>query len=343
MPGIKDVAQRAGLSIATASRALSGKGNVSARSRERVQAAAAELGFVLSYHASSLASGRNHNVGVVVPSVHRWFFSSVVDGVSAALLEAGYDLTLYNVGEAQDHRQCVLNDFLLRKRVDAVIAVSLELGEAEIRQLLAIHRPIVGIGGSLPGASTIRNDDSGSAASAARHLIQLGHSKIAHMTGDAEYDKDFRLPGTRQGGFKAAMKAAGVPVRPEWQISADFTIKGAYASARQLLGASVERPTAVFAASDEMAIGTMLAARDFGLRIPEDLSVIGIDGHELGEVFGLTTIDQDARGQGALAVRQLLAGLADGAGSAPADTEYPTKFVIRSSTAVPPADPAPVR
>ena len=75
MPGIKDVAERAGLSIATVSRALSGKGNVSARSRERAQAAAAELGFVLSYHASSLASGRNHNVGVFVPSVHRWFFS----------------------------------------------------------------------------------------------------------------------------------------------------------------------------------------------------------------------------------------------------------------------------
>ena len=313
MPGIKDVAERAGLSIATVSRALSGKGNVSARSRELAQTAAAELGFVLSYHASSLASGRNHNVGVVVPSVHRWFFSSVVEGVSATLLDAGYDLTLYNVSEGQERRHSVLNDFLLRKRVDAVIAVSLELSEAEIQQLLAIHRPIVGIGGPLPGASTIRIDDSGIAQSAARHLIQLGHSKIAHMTGDAAYEQDFRLPGTRQAGFKKAMKGAGLEVRPEWQVSADFTIQGAYASARRLLGGSVERPTAVFAASDEMAIGTILAARDFGLRVPYDLSVIGIDGHELGEVFGLTTIDQDARGQGALAVRRLLAGL-DGVG-----------------------------
>ena len=198
MPGIKDVAERAGLSIATVSRALSGKGNVSPRSRERARTAAAELGFVASYQASSLASGRNHNVGLVVPSIHRWFFSSVVEGVSATLLDAGYDLTLYNVSEGRERRHSVLNDFLLRKRVDAVIAVSLELSEAEIDQLLAIHRPIVGIGGPLPGASTIRIDDSGIAEAAARHLIQLGHSKIAHMTGDAAYEQDFRLPGTRQ-------------------------------------------------------------------------------------------------------------------------------------------------
>ena len=341
MPGIKDVAKRAGLSTATVSRALSGKGNVSARSRERALTAAAELGFVLSYHASSLASGRNHNVGVVVPSVHRWYFSAVVEGVSATLLDAGYDLTLYNVSEGPDRRHSVLNDFLLRKRVDAVIAVSLELSAAEIQQLLAIHRPIVGIGGPLPGASTIRIDDAGIAEAATNHLIRLGHSKIAHMTGDAFFEQDFRLPGMRQGGYHKAMAAAGLTVRPEWQVSADFTVQGAYASARRLLGGTSERPTAVFAASDEMAIGTILAARDFGLLIPHDLSVIGIDGHELGEVFGLTTIDQDARGQGALAVRLLLAGLEDAADGGATDTEFPTNLVVRSSTSVPPGDTGP--
>ncbi|MDJ0354483.1 LacI family DNA-binding transcriptional regulator [Pseudarthrobacter sp. PH31-O2] len=349
MPGIKAVAERAGLSIATVSRALNGKGNVSARSRELARTAAAELGFVPSYHASSLASGRNHNVGVVVPFVHRWYFSAVLEGVSAALLDAGYDLTLYNVSVGQERRQSVLNDFLLRKRVDAVIAVSLKLSAAEIQQLLAIHRPIVGIGGPLPGTSTIRIDDAGIAQAATRHLIQLGHTKIAHLTGGSAYERDFRLPGTRQAGFQKAMTDAGLAIRPEWQVSADFTIQGGYTTARQLLGGSADRPTAVFAASDEMAIGTILAARDFGLSVPHDLSVIGIDGHELGEVFGLTTIDQDARGQGALAVGLLLEGL-DGAGGAgaagaagAADTEYPTKLLIRSSTAVPPGNTEPQR
>ncbi|GAA3274628.1 LacI family DNA-binding transcriptional regulator [Paenarthrobacter aurescens] len=337
MTGIKDVAERAGLSVATVSRALSGKGNVSPASRERARSAAAELGFVLSYHASSLASGRTHNVGLVVPSVHRWFFSAVIEGASAALLEAGYDLTLYNIGENPEHRKSVFNDFLLRKRVDAVIAVSLELSEDEIQQLHAVHRPIVGIGGPLPGASTIRIDDSGIALKATNHLLGLGHTKIAHITGLEAYDQDFRLPGTRRSGFEKAMDDAGCPVRPEWIVSADFTIEGAYAAARQLLASAPERPTAVFAASDEMAIGTILAARDFGLRIPEDLSVMGIDGHDLGKVLGLTTIDQDAKGQGALAVRTLLGAINNGLVLEPADTRHPTKLVVRTSTAVPKA------
>jgi DNA-binding LacI/PurR family transcriptional regulator len=346
LAGIKDVADRAGLSVATVSRALSGKANVSPKSRQLAQAAAKELGFVPSYHASSLASGRNHNVGLVVPFVHRWYFSSVLEGVSATLLDAGYDLTLYNVGNQPDRRHSVLNDFLLRKRLDAVIAVALVLSEAEIKQLLAIHRPIVGIGGALAGASTIRINDAGLSRMATDHLIRLGHTRIAHMTGYAELNQDFKLPGIRQIGFETAMKSAGLTVRPEWQVSADFTIQGAYASARRLLGTASERPTAVFAASDEMAIGTILAARDFGLRVPQDLSVIGLDGHELGEVFGLTTINQDARGQGALAAKLLLDTLGtrteigtQRASDALAtdDREYPTEFVIRTSTAVPPA------
>ncbi|QQQ63000.1 LacI family DNA-binding transcriptional regulator [Paenarthrobacter ureafaciens] len=337
MTGIKDVAERAGLSVATVSRALSGKGNVSASSRERARAAASELGFVLSYHASSLASGRTHNVGLVVPSVDRWFFSAVIEGASAALLEAGYDLTLYNIGGNPAHRHSVFNDFLLRKRVDAVIAVSLELSEDEIQKLLAVHRPLVGIGGPLPGASTIRIDDFTVAERATNHLIGLGHRNIAHMTGNEAYDQDFKLPGTRRGGFEKAMNDAGCTVRPDWIVSADFTIEGAYAAARQLLGGSPERPTAVFAASDEMAIGTILAARDFGLRIPDDLSVIGIDGHDLGNVMGLTTIDQDAKGQGALAVRTLLGAINKGLDPEPADTAHPTRLVVRSSTAVPTA------
>lgn len=337
MPGIRDVAELSGLSVATVSRALSGKANVSAASREKARQAAAELGFIPSYHASSLASGRTHNIGVVVPSVHRWFFSAVVEGISASLLDAGYDLTLYNVSEDDHRRHSVLNDFLLRKRVDAVIAISLELDDAEIQQLLAIQRPIVGIGGPLTGASTIGIDDAGTAQAAAEHLIRLGHSKIAHITGHAIYDQNFQLPGTRQHGFEVAMNAAGLPVRGDWMVSADFTIQGAYAAARSLLGSTTERPTAIFAASDEMAIGAILAARDFGLRVPEDLSVIGIDGHELGPVFGLTTIDQDARGQGSLAVELVLAGLHGGSMVPRQHSSYPTKFVIRNSTAVPPA------
>jgi DNA-binding LacI/PurR family transcriptional regulator len=344
MAGIKDVADKAGLSIATVSRALSGKTNVSARSRKLALDAAGELGFVPSYQASSLASGRNHNIGLVVPSIHRWYFSSVLEGVSETLLDAGYDLTLYNVGDQPERRHSVLNDFLLRKRIDAVIAVALVLSDAEIHQLLAVHRPIVGIGGTLPGASTIRIDDQRLARMATEHLIRLGHTRIAHVTGDPALNQDFKLPAVRQAGYHQAMAAAGLGIRPEWLITADFTVEGAYRAARRLLGTASELPTAVFAASDEMAVGTILAARDFGLHVPRDLSVVGMDGHELGATFGLTTVDQDPRGQGALAARTALQLLGfpgseprDGSLQPEADQEFPAEFVIRTSTAVPPA------
>jgi len=343
MAGIKEVAELSGLSIATVSRALGGRGSVSAKSRKLAQDTAAELGFALSYTASSLASGRHHNIGVVVPDVHRWFFSSVVDGVSSELIEAGYDLTLYTTSQNASHRASVLTDFLLRKRLDAVIAVSLELTEAEIGHLMAIHRPVLGIGGPLPGADSLQVDDFQMAKKATEHLIGLGHRRIAHISGGREYDSDFRLPGTRRNGYEIAMQDAQLPISPDWLRTSDFTVQGAYTTARQLLGAGLMRPTAVFAASDEMAIGTILAVRDFGLRVPEDLSVIGIDGHELGSVFGLTTFNQDARGQGALAARRILARLEQGmpgVGVAyePTAEEFPTQMVVRSSTAVPPAE-----
>ncbi|MET1087308.1 MAG: LacI family DNA-binding transcriptional regulator [Arthrobacter sp.] len=345
MAGIKDVADRAGLSIATVSRALSGKSNVSAKSRKLALEAAGELEFVPSYHASSLASGRNHNIGLVAPSIHRWYFSSVLEGVSETLLDAGYDLTLYNVGDQPERRSSILNDFLLRKRLDAVIAVALVLNDAEIQQLLAVHRPIVGIGGTLPGACTIRIDDERLARMATDHLIRLGHTRIGHVTGDPTLNQDFKLPGIRRRGYHKALTVAGLEIRPEWQITADFTVHGAYAAARRLLGTTTERPTAVFAASDEMAVGTILAARDFGLRVPQDLSVVGMDGHELGETFGLTTVSQDPHGQGVLAATTALQLLAvdsqdSGDGSVPpeADQEFPTELIVRTSTAVPRAD-----
>ncbi|MHA7306554.1 LacI family DNA-binding transcriptional regulator [Arthrobacter sp. TMN-49] len=343
MAGIKEVAELSGLSKATVSRALAGKGSVSTKSRKLAQDAAAELGFVLSYAASSLASGRHHNIGVVVPGVNRWFFSSVIDGASSELLEAGYDLTLYTTSQNETHRATVLTDFLLRKRIDAVIAVSLELTEAEIGQLLAIHRPVLGIGGTLPGADSLRVDDFNLAKNATEHLIGLGHRRIAHIGGANEYNADFKLPGTRRSGYELAMRQAKLPTTELWQPTSDFTVQGAYATARTLLGSGPLRPTAVFAASDEMAIGTILAARDFGLRVPDDLSVIGIDGHELGQVFGLTTFDQNPRGQGALAARRILARLelpvrGDAPPYVPFAEEFPTHLVVRSSTAVPPLE-----
>lgn len=338
MAGIKEVAARAGLSTATVSRALSGKGHVSAKSRERVLQAASDLDFVLSYHASSLASGRSRNIGVMVPSIDRWFYSQVVGGIAGALLDVGYDLTLYNTANGAHHQENVLKDYLMRQRLDAIIPVSLELNPQELERLLAVNRPVVGIGGPMPAVPTISVDHFAMGSLATGHLIALGHTRIAHITGGEDEKRDFQLTRSRRVGFESEMLAAGLEVNQKWVLTSDFTMADAHRQAKQLLASAAKRPTAIFCASDEMAIGTILAARELGFRVPDDLSVIGIDGHDLSEIFGLTTINQYPRRQGELAVQRLLHQLEDPENkkSHVLNEKLQTDFVVRSSTAVPP-------
>jgi LacI family repressor for deo operon, udp, cdd, tsx, nupC, and nupG len=333
-PRLQDVAARAGVSTATVSRALSGRGHVSSRARDRVQQAADELGFVVSYHASSLASGRSRNIGVVLPYADRWYFSTVLAGVAGALVEAGYDLSLYNF-EGDRYRETVLTDFLLRKRLDAAVAVSLHLDPEETKQLFAAGIPVVGVGGPLVGAPTISIDDRDVGRRATEHLIGLGHQRIAHLGGAEEHGRYFPMSNDRRTGYEQAMTAAGLKIDPAWSVIADYTFTNAYQQAKNLLADPADRPTAIFAASDEMAAGAILAARDLSLTVPGDLSVIGIDAHPLGEAFGLTTIDQHARQQGTRAVGRLLEHLS-GENSEPTDEVIPAHFVVRSSTAAAP-------
>ena len=343
MTRIQKVADLAGVSTATVSRALAGKTSVSPATRARVEAAARELGYVVSASASSLASGRTRNVGVVVPFIDSWFFMSVLKGIQRSLADAGYDLTLYHLDpevgadrptEENPRRRRLFEEFLRRGRVDALIAVSLELDSAELESLTALKKPVVGLGGPLPGVQTLSLDDRAVARLAVEHLIALGHRDIAHLAGDQDFELDFHLPATRRAGWEDALTAAGITPDPLLLRSADFTIAGGYDATLQLLGDPRVRPSAIFAASDEMAIGAMLAARDLGRAVPGELSVIGIDGHDLAGFFGLTTVDQFPEVQGRHAVEMLLHQL-DGDHPEPGNEELPYELVVRKSTAPP--------
>lgn len=338
-PRLQDVAARAGVSTATVSRALSGKGHVSSRARAKVQQAAHELGFVVSYHASSLASGRSRNIGVVLPYVDRWYFSTVLEGAAGALMDAGYDLSLYNF-EGDRYRESVLTDFLLRKRLDAAVAVSLHLDPAETAQLLSAGIPLVGVGGPLEGVPTISIDDVDVGRRATEHLIGLGHRRIAHIGGVNEHGRYFAMSRGRRAGYEHALTGADLPINPAWSLVSDYTFTDSYQRAKNLLADPTDRPTAIFAASDEMAAGAILATRDLGLTVPGDLSVIGVDAHPIGEAFGLTTIDQHAHQQGVQAVQRLLKHLA-GQNNEPTNEVLPANFVVRSSTGIPASSVAP--
>ncbi|WP_353827897.1 LacI family DNA-binding transcriptional regulator [Agromyces sp. SYSU T0242] len=338
MVGIEEVAKLAGVSTATVSRALSGRGHVSPTSKAKVEDAATKLGYVVSSNASSLASGRTRNVGVVIPFLNRWFFSAVLEGAQRSLLRHGYDLTLYNLAGDGRERSSVFEHFLLRQRVDAVVAVSLELTEPEVQRLHDLGKPLVGVGGPIPGVRTLTIDDVAVARLATDHLIALGHRRIAHIGGDLEFDLDFHLPTNRRLGYEASLREVGVEPDPRLFAPADFTVAGGYHAAKQLLGVPHDRPTAIFAASDEMAIGSILAARDLGMVVPRDVSIIGVDDYDLSDFFGLSTVAQFPQGQGEHAVEILMEQLEPGPeGASPAAaTPLPFELRVRSSTAVPP-------
>ncbi|MGN7979332.1 LacI family DNA-binding transcriptional regulator [Microbacterium sp. 22195] len=331
MVSIDEVAKLAGVSTATVSRALSGRGHVSAGARDRVHVAAETLGYVVSSRASSLASGRTQNVGVIVPFLDRWFFSTVLSGATSALMRAGYDITLYNITADAAVRHEVFSTFLRRQRVDAVVAVSIELDDDETGQLLDLGLPVIAIGGPNPRLRTLTVDDTAVARLATDHLIGLGHRDIAHIGANPEFDIDFHIPTQRRLGFEQALTDAGITPNHAFLEPADFTVDGGFRAAKQLLGRPGPRPTAIFAASDEMAIGAILAARDLGFRVPQDLSIVGIDGHELGEFFQLTTVDQFPMAQGERAAQAILAQLEGGA-DAPGG-ELPYELIVRGTTA----------
>ncbi|MGK5742431.1 LacI family DNA-binding transcriptional regulator [Micromonospora sp. URMC 103] len=354
MTTIDDVARLAGVSTATVSRALRGLPTVSPATRHRVLAAAEQLEYAVSPSASRLAGGRTGTVAVVVPRITRWFFGTVVEAVEEFLHECGYDLLLYNLGGREQIRQRVLRTANLHKRVDGIMLVATPLRAADLTALTALEVPGVTIssGTPVPGWPCVRIDDVAAARLATRHLLDLGHRRIAHISGDPDDELAFTTHVDRRRGYQAALRVAGLRPDPSLDVESQFTMDGGTRATAELL-ARGEPPTAIVAACDEMAMGAMAALRDAGLRVPQDVSVIGIDDHDLAGVLGLSTVAQPAAEQGRLAARILLDPLGghapDRVGGRPAgrtarpgrrDTPdppviLPTRLVVRESTAPP--------
>jgi len=333
--GIAEVARRAGVSKSTASRALSGRGYVSDDTRERVVQAASTMGYVVSTNAASLVTGQTRNVGVVTPFINRWYFAEVLEGIESALIAAGYDLTLYRLRADAQQRRRVFDYFLVRKRVDAVIAVGIALTPSEVGLLHDLKKPIVGIGGEIEGISTLSIDDVAAARLATEHVIGLGHTRIMHFGGDQDEQMDFSVHAQRLAGFRGALSEAGISQDDDFRRTT-FSIPGGYEVGLAVLADPRSRPTAVVAGCDEVGIGVILAARQLGIHVPQQLSVVGIDDHELSELFGLTTIRQEPEAQGTLAVDLVMKELAE------PDDDWPTRALIvdvsmnvRSSTTAP--------
>jgi LacI family transcriptional regulator, repressor for deo operon, udp, cdd, tsx, nupC, and nupG len=330
---IKDVAEAAGVSIATVSRALHGLPRVSEATRQRVLAAAADLRYVASPSAASLASGQTNAIGVVAPFVNRWYFAAIVHSAEERLRKAGYDLLLYSLGTDAQERRRAFSGTLLRKRVDAVLVLGLHPTAEEVAALSTVGGPVAIVGADVPGWASVHIDDRGAARCAVRHLLDLGHRRIGVVGGPL----DSLCARERLEACRAAMETAGVPVDPQLIRTGRFWFEDGLALGGELLGRP-RRPTAVLCGNDLQALGVYEAARMAGLRVPRDLSVVGFDGIAATLWCGppMTTVCQPFRKIGAAAADLLLALIA---GEQPAQTriELPTTLAVRASTAAPPA------
>jgi LacI family transcriptional regulator len=326
---IKDVARQAGVSIATVSRAYNGSPLVRTETTRRVMEVAARLDYFPNSAARSLSMSRTHVVGVLLPDLHGEFFSEVIRGIDHAARRAGFQI-LVSCSHADTH-ELLTAVRSMRGRIDGLIAMAPNRESAsalrEIAQYfhLVLLNPAVEIDGC--DAISIANYDG--AYSMVRHLIGLGHRRIATICGpEGNIDADERLRG-----YRDAIRNARLGSTAGLEFAGDFTETAGHNAAARVL-ASDPRPTAVFAANDNLAIGLISALRDAGVRVPEEIAVCGFDDIAIARFVSppLSTVRVDAYGLGQRAIEQWL-GSAGGRKPAKAScTVLPTKLVLRGSS-----------
>lgn len=330
---IEKVAERAGVSVATVSRALRGLPNVSPKTRDRVVEVAAMLNYRPDPNASRLAAGRTKTIAVGVVAIPIWYTGQVVSGIEAVLTTLGYDLTLILIADDLV-RSRALGDVGggVSKRADGAIIVDLVPTPSERRLLEEQRLPWVMVGADCPTIDSVVIDNVEGAMSAACHLLELGHTNLGLISGGPS-SFPASSPPHRRAGFLRALDEAGVRFDPNAERVGDFSALGGYEAMQSLLGLQ-NRPTAVFAMSDEMAMGAMRACHEAGLDVPGDVSIVGFDDVDWAFTVGLTTVRQDATELGAIAARLMVERL-EGDECDRRLVTVPTRLVERSSTAEP--------
>lgn len=323
---IRDVARRAQVSIASVSRALNGLGNVRQETRERVIAAAAELGYVPHAGARSLSLARAHAVGVVLPDLHGEFFSEFVRGMDREASRRGYVLLLSNIHDETEQAANALR--AMRGRVDGLIVMAPHLSAAMLQSALPPTLPSLFINGpeEIDDRPTMRLDNVGAMDAMVAHLVAGGRRRIVHIAGP-EGNVDAR---ERVEGYRAAMARHAPGIEPV-VLAGDFAEEGGEAAARAIRDNAIACD-AVFAANDMMALGCLQALRNAGVDVPSEIAVAGFDDVPLARYLGLTTVRVRIAEMGARAIQRLIDVLEGG----PADQRaerHGAELVVRGTTA----------
>lgn len=330
---IHDIAALAGVSVATVSRVLNERPDVSTATREAVLRHVREMGYVSNRTARGLVSGRTGLIGLTVPFVFGEYFSQIVAGAAEALYERDARFVLCPTRHEHD-REISLLERLMHGTSDGAVLILPSESSAELTQLRQRGYPFVVVDPPVPVSNdipVIAAANWAGAKVAMEHLIALGHTRIATITGT----RDWISSVDRLAGYHSALLTAGLPISPELAQEADFSIAGGYRAAQHLL-ALASRPTAIFAQNDNMAAGVLRAAHEHGLCIPADLSIVGFDDIELASVVipALTTVGQPLQEMGRLAVTVLYRQL-DGQPLDATRIELSARLVVRDSTAPP--------
>ena len=326
---IRDVASELGMSVATVSRALSQPELLRPETRERVLSVVAKLGYRPNVLARSLRRGQTHAIVLVVPKLSP-FFLEIFAGAEEAAQTAGLAVLLGN-SDGKLEREEAYFDQVMSGRADGIILLTGALPPAYAEGKRAIP-PMVAVLERLPGydAPVVRIDHRTASAEVTKHLIDLGHRRIAHIAGSkAAGSSEHRL-----AGYKDALSAAGIPFDDALVVQGSFSMQSG-ADAMETLLALDEPPTGVFAGNDEMAFGAVKAARAHGLSVPQDLSMVGFDDQTTAAFYNppLTTIHTPCREIGRQATQELIEQIAGR--EVTREVVLPTKLVVRDSTAAP--------
>ncbi|WP_064199559.1 LacI family DNA-binding transcriptional regulator [Brevibacillus brevis] len=302
---IKDIAQLANVSIATVSRVLNNSKPVRPELRERVLKIVQETGFQPNAIARSLVSKETRIIGVMIPDISNNFYSNLIYGIDSVICEYDYSMFLAISDEVVDKELKYLRLFK-EKQIDGVIIASIHFLEGNIQTLQEIQVPLVVTGHDLPGYQipTVNVNNVQASYDATAYLISQGHTKIACISGPL-WDPPCGLD--RMGGYRKAMRAHDLPIHEGFVVEGEFTAKSGYEAIRRICEEKI-RPTAVFVATDLMAVGVLNYLYDHGIRVPEDISVMGFDNLELASLSRpmLTTVHNDPFMYGKAAAEQLL-------------------------------------
>jgi DNA-binding LacI/PurR family transcriptional regulator len=333
---IEDVARRAGVSGATVSRALRSLPNVSDETRLRVEAAAAELDYHIDRTASRLATGRTETVGVVLPSIAPWYFSGVLHGIESVLGDRGFDLLVTSVHDSAARHRLASSSAPLRKRVDGLIFVDVLLTPDEVHGLSTSSMRVVTVGQATGVFDSVTIENREAVRNATRHLRNLGHRRIAFVAGEAPSGLPFSVPTERHDGYVEALVEAGLEPCPELVMATGIEIASGADAAAQLM-AIADPPTAIVAASDDLAYGILHTLRNLGYSVPHDVSVVGFDDRDLSAAVDLTTVWHDPAEQGRLAADLFLEASDGPEERTHRDVLAGTRLVVRGTTAKAPA------